>query len=231
MVHRSAFLLYLHMQKWVRDFSPTSFTKLIRRAPLFWSNQFIKALLPKTIISGVKISNYGYGGDLNVLTITILITILLILPALSPIVQKLFLFLKLLTPLPFCLATSPTSQPTVSHLSDLQCHYLSIIFRYSLCVQVSELSSRFSFLAPSLLHSVSQSVLNGWLLVYWQPHLLDTGCMEAGIVDVMLTTVSYDKNPNTVFSTGGGFPQMGLVGHDKQIGFSAKSIMKILKRF
>lgn len=25
------------------------------------------------------------------------------------------------------------------------------------------------------------------------------------------------------------FPQMGLVGHDKEIGFSAKSIRKILK--
>lgn len=171
MVHRSAFLLYLHMQKWVRDFSPTSFTKLIRRAPLFWSNQFIKALLPNTIISGVKISNYGYGGDTNILTITILITILLILPPLSPIVQKLFLFLKLPNPL-FCLATSPTSQPTVSHLSDLQCHYLSIIFRYSLWVQVSKLSSRFSFLAPSLLHSVSHlSLVADYLfidsLIYW----------------------------------------------------------------
>ena len=50
-------------QKRVRDFSPTSFTKLIRRAPLFWSNQFIKASLLNTIISGVKMSNYGFLGE------------------------------------------------------------------------------------------------------------------------------------------------------------------------
>ena len=77
-------------QRQVRGFSPTSFTKLIRRAPLFWSNQFVKALLPNTIVLGVKMSNYGLGGDTNILTITILITIVLILPPLSPIVQKLF---------------------------------------------------------------------------------------------------------------------------------------------
>ena len=36
--------------------------------------------------------------------------------------------------------------------------------------------------------------------------------MEAGIVDVMLTTISYDKNPNTVFSTGGGVSTNGPCG-------------------
>lgn len=36
--------------------------------------------------------------------------------------------------------------------------------------------------------------------------------MGAGIVDVMLTTISYDKNPDTVFGTGGGVSTKGPCG-------------------
>lgn len=125
----------------------------------------------------------------------------LISSPLSAIVQKLFLFFKLPNSLLFCLAASPIPQPILSHPSGLKCHFLSLTFFNSPSVQVRNLSSYPLSNISSTTH-VFQSVLNGWLLVYWQPHLLDTDSMRAGTVCHVHYYILVQKN-NAVTGTGG----------------------------
>lgn len=170
------------------------------KAPPLWPSHFPKAPLPNTITLEVRISTYKFGEDTNNQTIAIFITIFPTPSLLSPVIQELFLFFKVLDSLLFCRATP---HPILSHPSRLTWHFLRVtqlIFgpsRHPLLIILFPSTSCSAHIFAFVILYLVVDYLFIDSLICW-----DSGSVRAGITDIVFTIKSCYKKPSTVPDTG-----------------------------